>query len=259
MVNITIYVLVSVIFVSLVSLIGVVFLLVGRNKLSKLLLSLVSLSAGTLLGGAFLHLLPEAVEPRGFTLPVSLLVLLGVMVFFIIEKLVHMHQCHTPQEHKLPMLHQPHKYHLGIMNLFGDGVHNFVDGLIIAGSYIVSVPVGIAATIGIIFHEVPQEIADFGVLLYAGYSKMKALLFNFFSAAVAILGAVVGLVLGTGSHEFAVALLPFAAGGFVYIAGSNLIPELHKECSWKDSVLHLFFFLLGVGIMVLLRSAGHGV
>lgn len=252
----TLYVIISVIIVSLVSLVGIVSLLMGSKKLSKLLLSLVSLSAGTLLGGAFLHLLPEAVEHQGFSLGVSLLVLGGVLLFFITEKLVHMHKCHLPHEHKRPMLHESHKHHIGVMNLLGDGVHNFVDGLIIAGSYIVSIPVGVAATIGIIFHEVPQEMADFGVLLYAGYSKMKALLLNFFIAAIAVIGAIVGLVLGSSSHQFAVDLLPFAAGGFIYIAGSILLPELLKECSWKESIIHLLFFLLGIGVMVLLLFAG---
>ncbi len=247
-----IYTLISVILVSLVSLLGIVSLRMGKNTLGKLLLILVSLSAGTLLGDAFLHLLPEAVEREGFTLEVSLLVLSGVLIFFLVEKIIHLHHCHVPHQHETPLLHEPHKFHIGLMNLLGDGVHNFIDGLIIAGSFFINVPVGIATTIAVIFHEVPQEIADFGVLLYAGYSKGKALFFNFLSAATAILGAIVGLILGSRGELFAQWMIPFAAGGFIYIAGSNLIPELHKECDWVESLWHVVALLAGIGIMVLL-------
>ena len=135
-------------------------------------------------------------------------------------------------------------------------MHNFLDGLIIAGSYLVSIPAGIATTIAVILHEVPQEIADFGVLLYSGLSKTRALLLNFLSATVAIFGAVIGLIIGSGSQDFILSLLPFAAGGFIYIAGSNLIPELHKEYNLKDSFLHLFALILGIGIMVALLFLG---
>ncbi|MEK6969319.1 MAG: ZIP family metal transporter [Nanoarchaeota archaeon] len=241
------YTLISVILVSLVSLIGVVSLLLSKKKLSGILLFLVSLSAGTLFGGAFLHLLPEAVEKQGgFTAILSLLILLGILVFFVLEKIIHWrHSCHS--EH--PLVHEDKPHHLGIMNLFGDGVHNFIDGLVIAGSYLVSVPAGIATTIAVIIHEVPQELGDFGVLLYSGLSKTKALFFNFLSAAIAIVGAVTGIILGTKWEPFANLILPFAAGGFIYIAGTNLIPELHKECDWKKSLWHLFAFMLGIVLM----------
>ena len=248
-----VYTIVSVIIVSLVSFIGIVSLLLKKKDLSKILLILVSLSAGTLLGGAFLHLLPEAVEEQGFGLPVSLSALAGVLVFFILEKWIHMQRCEAPQahtSHAYPLLHETHKHHLGILTLVGDGMHNFLDGLVIAGSYLVSVPVGIATTIAVVLHEIPQEIADFGVLLYAGFSKAKALLFNFLSAAVAMAGAVAGLLLGARGEAFILFILPFAAGGFIYIAGANLIPELHKECSLKETVWHLLALLLGMSLMV---------
>jgi len=125
--------------------------------------------------------------------------------------------------------------------------------LIIAGSYLVSIPVGIATTIAVIFHEIPQEIADFGVLLYAGFSKGKALLFNFLSATIAVVGALIGYFIGAGSQGFLQGLLPFTAGGFLYIAGSNLIPELHKECDTQDSVLHFLSLIAGIGLMAALK------
>src|SRR3989338_8654950 len=181
----SIYAIISVIIVSLVSVVGVLALAFGEKKLHKILLILVSLSAGTLMGGAFLHLLPEVVEERGFTLAISFSALGGVLVFFLLEKWIHAHHCDTmPHEHS-HLHHEPHmhvhKQHIGILTLFGDGLHNLLDGLVIAGAYLVSVPAGIGTNLAEVLHEVPQEIADFGVLLYSGFSKWKALFYNFLS------------------------------------------------------------------------------
>lgn len=251
------YTLISVLLVSLVSLIGITTLFWKKKNQNEFLLLLVSLSAGTLFGGAFLHLLPEAVEKNGFTLQISILLLAGVLVFFLLEKFIHWHHCHTPSEQVSKHLGH-HPTHLAPLNLLGDALHNFIDGLVIAGSYFVSIPVGIATTIAVIVHEIPQEFADFGVLLYSGLSKSRALFFNFLSAAVAIIGAVVGLVIGVRSETFVHLILPFAAGGFVYIAGSNLIPELHKECGLKDSFWHFFVMVIGILIMLGLKMVGVG-
>ena len=164
----------------------------------------------------------------------------------ILEKFVHLHHHHTIPSKKT---NNKGKQHIALMNLVADCVHNFLDGLIIAGSYLVSIPAGIATTIAVILHEVPQEIADFGVLLYSGLSKTKAILFNFLSAAISIVGAIIGLVLGAKSGSFIEMILPFAAGGFIYIAGSNLIPELHKECRLRDNFSHLFMMVIGIALM----------
>ena len=215
---------------------------------------MVSLSAGTLFGDAFLHLLPEAVEESGFTLTISLTLLAGVITFFTIEKLIHWNHCHISNgDHKHA---KSHPSTIAPLNIIGDAVHNFMDGLIIAGSYMVSIPVGIATTIAVILHEIPQEMADFGVLLYSGSSRRRALWFNFLSAVMAVLGAAVGLIIGESSKTFQEILLPFAAGGFLYIAGSNLIPELHRECGWKQSLLHFGAMLFGIGIMIVLKVVG---
>lgn len=246
------YVIISVILVSLVSLISVTYL-AFKKDVHKYLLFLVSLSAGTLFGGAFLHLLPEAVETPGFTVEISFLLIAGVLTFFILEKFIHWRHCHHHAHHEHKYHPRKHPTHLAPLNLIGDAVHNFLDGLVIAGSYLVSVPAGIATTIAVIFHEIPQEIADFGVLLYAGMKKWKALFFNFLSATMAIVGAIVGLILGTQSEMFIPIILPFAAGGFLYIAGSNLIPELHKECGLRDSFWHFTAMILGIAIMAILR------
>jgi len=220
---------------------------------------MVSLSAGTLFGGTFLHLLPEAISESGFTTQISLLILAGVLVFFVLEKFIHMHHhhhCHD-QEHDHPKLHEPRAKHIGILNLAGDAIHNFLDGLIIAGSYLISIPLGVATTIAVIFHEVPQELADFGVLLYAGYTKKKALFLNFLSAAVSIVGAIIGLILGSSGENFIQIIVPFAAGGFIYIAGSNLIPELHKHCKLRESFWHFVALSFGILIMYGLTHLGH--
>ncbi|MFC1741913.1 ZIP family metal transporter [Nanoarchaeota archaeon] len=241
-----IYAILSVLLVSAISLVGIFFLMMKRYTLNRTVLFLVSLSAGSLFGGAILHLLPEVVEIKGFTPLVSMSVLAGIILFFLIEKLIHWRHCHVPTS-------KDHPHHLAPMNLIGDGVHNFIDGLIIAAGYMVSIPVGIATTIAVILHEVPQEIGDFGVLLHAGFSKKKALLFNFLTALTSIVGVVVVLIIGAKSQDFTMWILPFAAGGFLYIAGSDLIPELHKECGGKDMLLHLSALILGIGLMLALK------
>ncbi|MCX6814454.1 MAG: ZIP family metal transporter [Candidatus Aenigmarchaeota archaeon] len=174
------YSLASVIIVSLISLIGVSTLALKDSTLRKILLYFVSFSAGALLGDAFIHLLPDAVE-SGFTVQISLAILFGILFSFVVEKVVHWRHCHMP-------VSKDHPHTFAYMNLFGDGVHNFIDGLIIGASYIASIPVGIATTLAVIFHEIPQEIGDFGVLLHGGFGKRKALFMNFLTALTAVLG-----------------------------------------------------------------------
>jgi zinc and cadmium transporter len=176
-----------------------------------------------------------------------LMILTGFLVFFILEKLIHYHHSHKEEE----ITGHGHAYHLAPINLIGDAVHNFIDGLIIAAAYVVSIPVGIAATISVLLHELPQEIADMGVLLYAGLSKTKAVLYNFAVAAIALLGAAIGLLLAESEH-FVEYMLPFAAGIFIYIAASNLVPELHRDCSVKDTAIHVISIVAGIAIMVAL-------
>lgn len=265
MLNIWFYSIGSVILVSLISLVGLSFFAFQKKQIpSNILLLLVSLSVGSLMGGAFLHLLPEAVEESGFGIPISLAVLLGFIVFYILETFVHLHhgdnlpligkkkkKKDSENSHALKH-HHHHAYHLGVMNLIGDGLHNFIDGLVIAGSYYVSIPVGIATTIAVIVHEIPQEFADFGVLLYSGFSRTRALLYNLGSGTLAIVGAIVGLIVGKNSETFIHLLLPFAAGGFIYIAAANLIPELQNENGLKSGLANFVMILLGIGIMVAL-------
>lgn len=237
------YGLLSVLIVSLISLIGIVTFSVKESRLKEALLYLVSFSAGALFGDAFIHLIPEAVEENGFGLNISIYILSGILAFFVVEKILQWRHCHilTSEDH-------PHPF--AYMNLFGDAIHNFIDGLIIGGSYIVSIPLGVATTLAVVFHEIPQEIGDFGVLIYGGFSKSKALTFNFLTALTAVLGTFVALLLGFYLANFTVFLVPFAAGGFIYIAGSDLIPELHKEVKPLKSILELLVFILGVLVLL---------
>lgn len=244
MFQIWLYSLISVIVVSLISLIGVVTLAMNPEKLKRILIYLVSFATGGLFGGAFIHLLPEATEKNGFTLEVSLYVLIGIISAFIIEKFICWRHCHQPTT-------KDHPHPFAVMNLVGDCVHNFIDGLIIGGSYLVSIPVGIATTIAVILHEVPQEIGDFGVLLHGGFTRRRALFLNFITALTAVLGTVVSLSFASTGNITGF-LVPFAAGNFIYIAGSDLIPELKKDFAFGKSFFQLLAILFGIGLMLLL-------
>ena len=240
-----VYSIVSVIIVSLIAFVGIFTLSVKERLLKKFLLYMISFAAGALFGGAFLHLLPESVEHGNES--VWIFALLGIILFFVLEKVVHWHHCRESTLSKKGNVH-PFAY----MILIGDGLHNFVDGLVIAASYIVSIPLGIATTIAVVLHEIPQEIGDFGVLLHGGFTRLRALFVNFLSALTAILGAIVALLLGGVIENIELILVPIAAGGFIYIAGSDLIPELNKEKNIWKAILQLFAFMLGIGVMGLL-------
>ena len=142
---------------------------------------------------------------------------------------------------------------VGYINLVADGLHNFIDGVLIGASYLVSMPIGLATTIAVILHEIPQEIGDFGVLLHAGFSRRRALWLNFLTATIAILGAVISLLVGARLHHFSAGVLPLAAGGFIYIAGSDLVPELHKEREPPQAAVQLIAIGVGIGLMLLLK------
>ena len=245
MLEVWLYTIISVFIVSLISLIGILTLSIKVEKLKTFLIYMVAFSAGALFGDAFLHLLPEIVEEHGFSLTVSGFILGGIAIFFTMEKLVHWQHCHHP-------ITEDHVHPFAIMNLVGDGVHNFIDGLIIGVSYIVSIPVGIATTIAVALHEIPQEIGDFGILIHGGFSKGKALGLNFLTALAAIIGAVIALTAQSYIENIELFIIPIAVGGFIYIAGSDLIPELHKEFTVKKSILQLIAFIAGILVMAAL-------
>lgn len=241
-----IYTILSVLVVSAISFIGVFTLAIDDAKLKKMTIFLVSLSAGTLLGDSFLHLMPEAIGESKEGLSVWLFLLAGMIVFFILEKLVCWRHCHVQTS-------ENHPHPVGIMNLVGDGFHNFLDGIVIAGSFLTSPALGVATSIAVFAHEIPQEIGDFGVLLHAGYTKQRALFLNFIIALTAVAGALGALLVGSLSENFSRFVIPFTAGGFIYIATADLIPELKKDNSFAYSISQLIFILLGIGVMLGLK------
>jgi len=249
------YALITILLISLISFIGVITLVFKRKLLEKLVMVLVSFAAGALLGGAFLHLLPEAAEAGG---PIFLMVLLGIILFFIIEIYLYWYHCHAGHIHKHK--HRNHKCiikPMGYLNIIGDGVHNFIDGMIIATAFIVNIELGIITAIAVIFHEIPQELGDFGVLIHSGFSRTKALLFNFLSALTAVLGVIITYAFASSIQGLTVYLIPFAAGGFIYIAMTDLMAELKEEGNLKKTTLQLFIFLLGIAVMWLIKLAFH--
>ncbi|MCW4044012.1 MAG: ZIP family metal transporter [Candidatus Bathyarchaeota archaeon] len=234
----------SVVIVSSISLVGVLTLWVNSKKLSKVLLYLVSFSAGSLLGDAFIHLIPEAIEASGVGVSVSIFIIFGILASFSVERFLQWRHCHIPTSSE-------HVHSFVYMNLFGDSVHNLIDGLIIGGSYLVSVPVGVATTLAVVFHEIPQELGDFGVLIYGGFTRRKALWYNFLTALTAVAGVLVALVLGSVMDGFTPLIIPFAAGNFIYIAGSDLIPEIRKdEPQPKKAALQAVAISFGVVVML---------
>jgi zinc and cadmium transporter len=237
------YSLLSVFIVSCISLVGMLTLAVKEKTLNKILLYFVSFSVGGLLGDAFIHLLPESIELNN-GLYLSFYILLGLVVSFIVEKFIQWRHCHIPTSRE-------HPHPLAVMNLIGDSVHNFIDGLIIGASYLTSIQLGIATTMAVVLHEIPQEIGDFGVLIHGGFKIRKALFLNFVTALAAVMGTIVSLIIGSYAISLTNFLLPFAIGSFIYIAGSDLIPELHKETKPIKSFVQLFMLLIGIGIMYL--------
>ncbi len=238
------WIIVATLFVSLISLIGIFTLSISDRSLKKVLLVLVGFSAGSLMGGAFLHLLPEALETSSSGTTFNILIL-GFILFFLLEKILWRH-CHKDNC-------EIHTF--AYVNLFGDAAHNFVDGLILAAAFLTNIPLGIATTLAVAAHEIPQEIGDFGVLVYGGFGKKKALALNLVTALTAMLGGFLGYFLSAYVDGMMVFLLPFAAGGFLYIATVDLLPELHKETDKLKTAFSFFSFVSGIGLMWLLRFA----
>lgn len=227
----------------LVAFVGALSLLFKPKKLANTLILFVAFSAGALLGGAFLHLLPESLLNLSSD-KVFLLALAGFSAFFLMEKYLHWHHCHDDHCEVHPVSY---------LLLYGDAIHNFIDGLVIAASFMVNVHFGIITTIMIIVHELPQELGDFGVLVHSGMKPKKALFYNFLSQLTAVLGGVVGFLLA-GKIDFIPYVLPIAAGGFVYIAASDLIPELHKDKDLGRSVRNFLVFLVGLGFVLVMKT-----
>jgi len=237
-----VYIVLTLLLISFASLASTLLLSLKKN-VHELVLYLVAFAAGTMLGGSFLHLLPEAVAKMSVD-RVFVTLLVSFVLFFLLEKLILCRHCSDGNNHEHP---------LGYLNLIGDGVHNFLDGLIVAGAFLTSPILGLTVSLAVLFHEVPHKLGDFGILLHAGFSKRKAILMSFMFSMTAVLGGLIGYLIGESAISLEAYFLPLAAGGFIYIAGSDLIPELNKETQHLKSLLQLVLFVLGLLFIYSLR------
>lgn len=234
--SILLWIILSTLIVSVVSLVGAVFLFFKEETIKKIITPLVAFSAGALLAGALLHLIPETVEELGDGQGVFLLVIAGFTFFFLLEQFIHWHHCHRlPSEHKHPVTY---------LILIADSIHNFLDGLAVGSAFMVDVRLGVITALVVTMHEIPQELGDFGILLHGGWKKSQALLFNLFSALTMVFG---GLLAYLVSARTEVAyLLPLAAGSFIYIAAADLIPEVKHNKNIGRNLLHFLTFIVGI-------------
>jgi len=237
----------AVLAVSAIAFAGIVVLVVQEDLLRRIVPVLVSFAVGALLGDALFHILPELAVDGGITEGLSWVMALSILFFFVLEKFIHLHHQLNAPEHR-------HVHPVVLTNLLGDGVHNFVDGAIIAGSFLVSPSLGLATTIAVALHEIPQEMGDLGVLVHAGLAPKRALAYNVASAMTALLGAVIALLLDGAIDGIERLLLAISAGAFIYIAGSDLIPELHKGTSIRTSVLQFLGIAAGFAVMAALLA-----
>lgn len=244
-----IFALISTILVSITSLIGIFLLFIKSGSINKILNLLIAFSVGTLLGNSFFHLIPESyqhIPQKDWT---AWLIMVGFLIFFVLEQVLH-----TKQSTKTVTQQQKATY--GYLSLYADGVHNFMDGVLIGISWLVSTELGIATTVTILFHEIPQEISDFGILLKAGFSKRKALFFNFLASLTAVFGTILSLWMGHIAQSISHYTLPLIAGGFIYLSTTSLLPELVRETDKYKLWFYLIAILLGLALMFYFSTIG---
>ncbi len=255
-----VFVIGAAVIVSLISFVGVLLLWLNAKALNRVLLFFISFAIGAMLGAVFLDLLPEAAETVGVKTAFTY-ALAGMIVFYVVEKFLHWHHHHEGRREGYREGHHEgyhvegekeyrHVHPVGYLNLVGDAIHNFIDGALIAASFLAGFPLGFISTAAIIAHEIPQELGDFSVLLYSGFEKSKALAFNFLSALTAVAGALVTFFAGFSAQANAL-LISFAAGSLLYIAATDLIPELHKHEEWEalKSIAQVVVLLFGIAVI----------
>jgi len=229
--------------ISLVSLLGILFIKIKKNRLKGELLTLVGVATGALLGDAFLHLIPESMAIINSE-KTGLMIITGMLIFFSLEKILKWRHCHD--------IDCDQNKELVWISLLADSIHNLIDGLIIGNSFMISIPIGISTSLAVFMHEIPQEIGDFAILIHGGFSAKKAALMNLGSAFLSVLGVLV-IWLISDISKIQGELMAITAGGFIYLAASDLIPELHRhENKIKQSLWQMISVLIGLGIMYFL-------
>jgi zinc and cadmium transporter len=226
---------------SAIALVGSLTLVLRQETLQRILLPLVALAAGALLGGALFHMLPESIDALGAGLPLFLTFAAGFVGFYLLEQYLHWHHCH-----RVPCAHEP----VGYLILAADGLHNLIGGLAVGAAFTLGVPVGVATWLAAAAHEVPQELGDFGILAHAGFAPRRALALNFLSALTFPVGAVIAFLLA-GVLDVTL-LVPFAAGNFVYIAGSDLVPRLIEPTTMRHKLENTIMLLAGLGLLLVI-------
>lgn len=258
------YSLASVLIISLLSLIGLSVIALNERLLHRCIPAMMSLAVGAMLGDAFLHLLPELYNRPHSDAGNALGILAGLFLFYLLELAVRRHHTsrHPPAHdaelntaHNLPA--SDHRVApVGYVSLVAGSLHNVMNGVLIAASYMTSFKVGLATTVAIILHELPHEIGGFGVLLHAGFTRDRALLFNFLTGCLALAGVVASLLLGGFIEDLPAITLPLTTGGFIYIAASSLLPELARHTRFADIAMQFGGIFTGILVMLLLTFVG---
>ena len=237
------YAIIATLAVSLISLAGIL-VLAKETHAKAWIRRFIGLAVGTLLGAVFFDLLPEAIEAFEEPRQASLIILAAILGFFVIEKAIHYHHCTCDDEEK-----GHRKTHLIVNNLIGDGLHNFVDGTIIAGAFLVDPRLGIGTTVAVALHEIPQEVADFSILVYSGLSRLKAVLYNLLFGLTSVLGAILVFVFAESVESLVPVLVAVASGNFLYLAMADLVPELHHEENPRRVWMQLVWVGLGIALL----------
>ncbi len=235
----------STIVISLFSLIGIFFLGINEKKVQKIIYILVSFATGSLIGGALLHLLPEAIEVHENAFGHAII---GILFFFILEKILFWRHCHKGH---------CDVHNFTYLNLVGDSIHNFIDGIIIGSSFMVNPSLGLTTSLAILFHEIPQELGDFSILIYGGFKLKKAIMYNLLSALTCVAGGIIAYLAAASVANIKIFLLGFTAGGFLYIAMVDILPELRTEIKLRQSIVQILLIILGIGLMWIIKGILH--
>lgn len=244
--NTLLYIILGTTVIAFGALAGIFTVGLKKEVLNKILLSLVGLSSGAMLGVAFIHLIPEGIEDMSPDLFFPI-VMFTIVLYLLIEKALHWRHCH-----RYPNC--PEHNTIGYMNLIGDSVHNFIDGLVVASAFVASPVLGFSTVAAIALHEIPQEIGDYAVLIYAGFEKKRALFLNFLVALTVVLGGICGWALTHFSSHAISYMIPVAVGGFIYISLSDVLPIIRRESGFKKFLSGFVFVLIGMILMMLLRD-----